>query len=83
MKNNRTRRLIEQAAGRAGIPNTLIRDIVPLAQRHLKATNHGLNPQHRDVTWAVDRARHEWNRRFLSALEARCAQPDAGLNSMA
>ena len=83
MKHNRIRTLIEQAAGNAGIPDTLIRDIVPLAQRNLKASSHGLNPKYRDVIWAVDRARREWGHRFLSALDARCAQSDASLNSSA
>ncbi len=83
MKNNRIRTLIERVAGRAGVPETLARDIVPIAQRHLKATGRGLNPQHRDVVWAVDRARREWSRRFLSALEARSTGPDAAMNSAA
>ena len=77
MKNHRIRTLIERVAGKAGVPDGLTRDIVPLAQRHLKAAGRGLKPQHRDVVWAVDRARREWSRRFLSALEARDASPDA------
>ena len=70
-KNNRIRTLIERVAGKAGVPESLTRDIVPLALRHLKAAGRGINPQLRDVVWAVDRARNEWSRRFLSALEAR------------
>ncbi len=80
MKNNRIRTLIERVAGRAGVPETLTRDIVPIAQRHLKAAGRQ-NPQQRDVVWAVDRARHEWSRRFLSALDARST--DSALNSAA
>ncbi len=83
MKNKRNRTLIERVAGKAGVPDTLTRDIVPLAQRHLKAAGRGPNPQHRDVVWAVDRARREWSRRFLSALDARGAPPDATLTGMA
>lgn len=77
MKHNRIRTLIERVADQAGIPDTLIRDIVPLAQKNLQASSHGLNPEFRDVVWAVDRARREWNYRFLSALDARCAQAGA------
>lgn len=80
MKNNRIRTLIERVAGRAGVPETLTRDIVPIALRHLKAAGRGMNPQQRDVVWAVDRARNEWSRRFLSALDARS---DSALNSAA
>ncbi len=75
--------LIERVAGKAGIPDTLTRDIVPLAQRHLKAAGHGPRPQHRDVVWAVERARREWSRRFLSALETRGTSPEAALNGAA
>ncbi len=77
MKNHRIRTLIERVAGRAGVPETLTREIVPIAQRHLKSAGRGFNPQHRDIIWAVDRARNEWSRRFLSALDARSAQADA------
>ena len=83
MKNNRIRTLIERVAGRAGVPETLARDIVPIAIRHLKAAGRGINPQHRDVVWAVDRARREWSRRFLTALETRSSSPDAALNGAA
>ncbi len=83
MKNHRIRTLIERVAGRAGVPETLTREIVPIAQRHLKAAGRGFNPQQRDVVWAVDRARREWSRRFLTALEARSAGPEAAMNSAA
>ena len=84
MKNNRLRRLIERVAGEPGIPDTLTRDIVALAQRHLKAAGRGLNPQHRDVVWAVDLAWREWSRRFWSALEARSVRTsDVPLNHAA
>ncbi len=83
MKNNRNRTLIERVAGRAGVPDYLTRDIVPLAQRHLKSAGRGPNPQHRDVVWAVDRARREWSRRFLSALDARTAGPADAAHSAA
>ncbi len=74
-QNNRVRRLLAQAADRPGIPHTLNRDIVHIAQRHLKAAGHGLYPQQRDVKWAVDMAWREWSRRFLNALDARSAPP--------
>ncbi len=83
MKNNRIRTLIERVAGAAGVPDTLTHDVARLAQRHLKAAGRNMNPQHRDVVWAVDRARREWSRRFLSALDARSARPDAALHSAA
>lgn len=72
-KNNRLKRLIERVAAEPGIPETVSREIVHLAQRHLKAAGRGLNPQHRDVTWAVSQAWREWSRRFTAALEARAA----------
>ena len=84
MKNNRLHRLIERVAGEAGIPDTLSRDIVAHAQRHLKSAGRGLNPQHRDVVWAVDLAWRAWSRRFWSALEARSAHSgNAPLNHAA
>ncbi len=70
-KNNRLQNLIQRVAAKNGTPDNLTRDIVHLAQRHLKAAGRVHNPQHRDVVWAVDRARREWGRRFLSALDAR------------
>ncbi len=84
MKNHRTRSLIERVASDPSIPDALTRDIVTLAQRHLQAAGRGLNPQHRDVTWAVSHAWRQWSRRFRTALEARSAQAgDASLNSAA
>ena len=77
MKNDRIRTLIERVAGKTGVPDDLTREIVPLAQRHLKAAGRGQRPQHRDVVWAVNRAQREWSRRFLSALEARSTSADA------
>ncbi len=70
-KNNRLHGLIRRIAAKPGIPDNMTRDIVNLAQRHLKAAGRVHNPQHRDVVWAVDRARREWGRRFLTALDAR------------
>ena len=77
MKNHRIRTLIERVAGAAGVPDTLTHEIARLAQRHLKAAGRHLNPQQRDVVWAVNRAQREWSRRFLTALEARSASADA------
>ena len=83
MKRNRIHTLIQQAASNAGIPDTLVRDIAPLAKQKLEASSHGLNPQYRDVIWAVDRAHREWNHRFLTALEARCAASGTTMNGAA
>ncbi|MCP3963270.1 MAG: hypothetical protein GY719_35975 [bacterium] len=74
MRNNRTKKLIERVATEPGVPETLSREIVHLAQRHLKAAGRGLNPQYRDVTWAVSQAWREWSRRFSAALEARAGK---------
>ncbi len=70
-KNNRLQNLIRRIAAKPGIPENVTRDIVNLAQRQLKAAGRVHNPQQRDVVWAVDRARREWGRRFLSALDSR------------
>ena len=83
MKNNRIRTLVERAAGRAGIPDALIRDIAPRAQHLLESTGRAQQPQHRDIIWAVDRSRREWSHRFLAALEARSDRPDAALQNAA
>ena len=71
MKNNRARRLIERVAQDPSIPAPITRDIVNIAQRHLQAAGRGLNPQHRDVTWAISYAWRVWSKRFASALDAR------------
>jgi hypothetical protein len=83
MKNHRIRMLVERAAGIAGIPDALIRDIAPRAQHLLETTGRAQNPQNRDIIWAVDRSRREWSHRFLAALEARGTRPDAALQDAA
>lgn len=83
MKNHQLRTLVERAAGRAGIPDPLIRDIAPRAQNLLETSGRAQHPQHRDIIWAVDRSRREWSQRFLAALEARSTRPDAALQNVA
>ncbi len=84
MKKHRLDSLIRRTATAAGIPENLTRDIAHLAQRQLTAAGRVHSPQHRDVVWAVNRARSEWGRSFLTALESRIDDSgDASLNSAA
>ncbi len=71
MKSHRLNSLLRRTAATSGVPENLTREIVHLAQRQLIAAGRGHNPQHRDVVWALDRARSEWGRQFLTAIETR------------
>ena len=71
MKNHRLNSLIQRTAATSGVPENPTQDIVHLAQRQLMAAGRVHNPQHRDVVWALDRARSQWGRQFLTALDTR------------
>ncbi len=69
MTNNRQRKFIERVARDRSIPNALTREIVDLAQGHLKTTENGGWLRQSDVVLALDEAQRQWSGRLRTALD--------------